>query len=66
MSEKTQPGPERLSPRQDAVLKAAKEVAVKFIETGRMSVAAFTEQFGEIYQAVDQAVGREPVREPDK
>jgi hypothetical protein len=44
--------PERLSPRQEAYLKAAKEITVKFIETGRLSVAGFGEHFGEIYRTI--------------
>ena len=56
MSSKTQPEPERLSPLQESVLKASKEVAVKFIETGRLSVAAFNETFPQIFQTIKQAV----------
>ncbi len=42
--------------RTDLVLKAAKEVAVKFIETGRLSLSGFPEAFKTIYEAIDQAV----------
>lgn len=51
-----QPPMDRLSPRQESCLKAAKEITVKFIETGRMSVAGFEENFGRIYQTVKRAV----------
>lgn len=44
MSQK-EPPQDRLSPRQEALLKASKEIIVKFIESGRMSVAAFEEAF---------------------
>ena len=48
--------PERLSPREDAYLKAAKEIAVKFIETGRISLATFPESFAQIYRGVKDAM----------
>jgi hypothetical protein len=47
---------ERLSPREDACLKAAKEIAVKFIETGRISLAAFPGAFAQVYRGVKNAV----------
>jgi hypothetical protein len=40
----------------EAILKVAKEVVVKFIEVGRLSPANFGELFQEIYQAVRSAV----------
>jgi hypothetical protein len=40
----------------EAILKVAKEVVVKFIEVGRLSPANFCETFQEIYQAVRSAV----------
>ena len=60
MSSKNQPEVERLSPLQESVLKASKEVAVKFIETGRLSVAAFTETFPQIFQTIKKAVEETP------
>ncbi len=56
MSSKKQAPPERLSPRQEALLKASKEIAVKFIETGRLSVAAFEEAFPKIYKTISDTV----------
>ncbi len=47
---------DRLTPREDALLKAAKEIAVKFIETGRLTVAAFNEQFPQIYRTLDATI----------
>ena len=38
------------------MLKAAKEVAVKYIETGRLSLSGFPKAFSEIYGAIDQVV----------
>lgn len=49
---------DRLSPRQEACLKVAKEIAVKFIETGRMSVTSFEENFATIYNTVKDTVGK--------
>jgi hypothetical protein len=38
------------------ILKAAKEIVVKFIECGRLSPSAFPEAFQSIYRAVDDTV----------
>jgi len=38
------------------ILKTAKEITVKFIETGRISPAGFSEAFKSIYKAVEEAV----------
>jgi hypothetical protein len=40
----------------EQILRAAKEIAVKFIETGRISPMGFPEAFGAIYRAVDETV----------
>ncbi|MDA8165268.1 MAG: hypothetical protein M0017_09610 [Desulfobacteraceae bacterium] len=40
----------------DAILKVAKEVVVKFIEVGRLSPANFGETFREVHQAIREAV----------
>ena len=40
----------------EQILRAAKEIVVKFIETGRVSPMAFPEAFEKIYQAVDDTV----------
>jgi hypothetical protein len=40
----------------EQILRAAKEIVVKYIETGRISPNAFPENFKTIYQAVDEAV----------
>ena len=41
---------------EEQVLKASKEIAVKFIEVGRISPSNFAETFAAIYQAVDATV----------
>ncbi len=38
------------------ILKTAKEITVKFIETGRVSPTGFNEIFKSIYKAVEEAV----------
>jgi hypothetical protein len=40
----------------EQVLRAAKEIAVKFIETGRIYPASFREAFTNIYNSVEEAV----------
>lgn len=41
---------------KDQVLKASKEIAVKFIEVGRVSPANFAENFKTIYDAIEATV----------
>ena len=45
------------------VLKAAKEVMVKFIETGRVSPASYEETFKKVYSAMLESV-RAGLEEP--
>lgn len=40
----------------DAILKVAKEIVVKFIEVGRLSPANVDETFREIYQSIYDTV----------
>ena len=42
--------------RDEQILRASKEIAVKFIEVGRISPSNFAETFAAIYQAVDVTV----------
>ena len=44
----------------EQILRAAKEVAVKFIEAGRVSPAGFPETFRTIYHTIDQTVRKIP------
>ena len=49
----------------EQILRAAKEIVVKFIENGRISPTGFTETFRNVYKTVDETVrGSRP--EPDK
>ena len=57
----------------EQILRAAKEVVVKFIETGRVSPTGFHETFKSIYQTIEQTTRRvdaiededAPVHSPD-
>jgi predicted transcriptional regulator len=46
----------RKANQDEQILRATKEIVVKFIETGRISPTGFPEIFKAIYQAVDQTV----------
>lgn len=41
---------------EEQVLRASKEVAVKFIEVGRLSPTGFADTFKTIYQSIDETV----------
>ncbi|MBW1989269.1 MAG: hypothetical protein JRI97_06955 [Deltaproteobacteria bacterium] len=45
---------------EDKYLQVAKEIAVKFIEVGRISPAGFGDVFNEIYRGVKDAVENNP------
>lgn len=53
-----------LDPSKKEALKAAKEIAVKFIETGRISPASFADVFPAIYGVVLASVTGEGRPEP--
>ena len=44
------------SSMDEQVLRAAKEIVVKFIEVGRVSPATFEETFKNVFNAIDSAV----------
>lgn len=44
------------TPMEEQILRAAKEIVVKFIETGRVSPTTFPESFSLIYRAVADTV----------
>ncbi len=54
------------SAMEEQILRAAKEVAVKFIETGRISPGGFPENFRTIYQSIWDAVTPADAEEPGK
>ncbi len=48
---------------QEQILRASKEIAVKFIEVGRLSPSSFNQTFKDIYQTIESTVRPE---EPDQ
>jgi hypothetical protein len=55
----------------EQILRTAKEIVVKFIETGRISPTTFRENFSAIYTAIQTAVKEQtapavPSEQPDK
>nr|NJM01198.1 conjugal transfer protein TraB [Desulfobacula sp.] len=48
----------------EQILRAAKEIAVKFIEMGRLSPSNFNESFKDIYAAVDETVKKTVNQDP--
>lgn len=46
----------RKTSQDEQILRASKEIVVKFIETGRISPTGFPEAFKAIYRAVDETV----------
>ncbi len=48
--------PAPLSPREELLLKAAKEILVKFIEVGRVSPASFPETFKMVIDTLAQSL----------
>lgn len=45
-----------LTPREELILKAAKEIVVKFIEVGRISPASFPETFNLVIDTLRQSL----------
>jgi hypothetical protein len=41
---------------EEHILRASKEIVVKFIEVGRLSPTNFAETFKTVYQAIDQTM----------
>lgn len=41
---------------EEQILRASKEIAVKFIEVGRLSPTGFAETFKTIYQSINETV----------
>lgn len=49
---------------QEQILRASKEIAVKFIEVGRLSPSSFPETFRTIYETIDTTVAAPSAGEP--
>jgi hypothetical protein len=50
---------------EEQILRASKEIIVKFIETGRVSPTSFSETFKNIYDTIEEAV-KGPRTEPPR
>ena len=50
---------------QEQILRASKEIAVKFIEVGRLSPSSFGQSFREIYQTIETTVQGVSIDPPD-
>ncbi len=50
----------KMSSTDEQILRATKEIVVKFIETGRVSPTGFREFFNEIYSTVSESVLNSP------
>ena len=44
------------TPLDEQILRASKEIVVKFIEVGRVSPSSFGESFRDIYESIDKTV----------
>ncbi len=53
---------DKMDKADEQILRAAKEIVVKFIETGRVSPTTFPETFRTIYLAIEEMVSG-PVRD---
>ena len=45
---------------EEQILRASKEIVVKFIEVGRLSPTNFAETFRSVYQAIEETVREDP------
>jgi hypothetical protein len=45
-----------MASQDEQILRAAKEIVVKFIETGRVSPTSFADTFKTVYRAVEETV----------
>ncbi len=55
-----------MSSINEQILRASKEIAVKFIEAGRISPSGFPELFKTIYHTVEETVKSQGKAEADK
>ncbi len=55
-----------MSSINEQILRASKEIAVKFIEAGRISPSGFPELFKTIYHTVEETVNGQGKAEADK
>ena len=50
--------------QDEQILRASKEIVVKFIETGRISPTGFPDAFKSIYRTVDETVKQSTAAKP--
>lgn len=50
----------------EQILRASKEIAVKFIEVGRLSPSSFNQTFKDIYQTIESTVRQEKPDQTDR
>jgi hypothetical protein len=55
----------RKASQDEQILRATKEIVVKFIETGRLSPTGFPDAFKTIYRTVDETVKQLCAPEPE-
>lgn len=51
---------------QEQILRASKEIAVKFIEVGRLSPTSFNQTFKDIYQTIESTLRPEKSDQTDQ
>jgi hypothetical protein len=49
---------------EEQVLRASKEIVVKFIETGRVSPTTFSDNFVSIYETINEVVSKHAPKPP--
>lgn len=55
-------GSHKMDKAEEQILRAAKEIIVKFIETGRITPTTFSEHFKNIYGTLEELVHKPPER----
>lgn len=53
-------GEDKMKQEDEMVLKVTKEIVVKFIEMGRLSLSSFDDAFRQIHKTVHDSVNRKP------
>mgnify|MGYP001812245575 FL=1 len=53
-----------MSSVEEQILRASKEIIVKFIETGRISPTTFSDNFVEIYETINKVVTQHAPKPP--
>ena len=56
-------GEDKMKQEDEMVLKVTKEIVVKFIEMGRLSLSSFDDAFRQIHKTVHDSVTRKPSEE---